>query len=111
MRKRPAEPPTLPCVRSSPSLPPTTRASAASGASAGRSVESRITPPEALPYSAAAGPRITSAEPSVAGSTWLRVVCPSGIVAGTPSTSTRTPRTPNCARAPKPRMEMRSPSA
>ena len=36
---------------------------------------------------------------------------PSGSVAGIPSTSTRTPRTPNCALEPKPRTERRSPIA
>jgi hypothetical protein len=70
-----------------------------------------MTPPEALPYSALAGPRMTSARPMEPTSTWLSVVCPSGMVAGSPSTSTRTPRTPNCARAPSPRTAMRSPSA
>jgi hypothetical protein len=35
---------------------------------------------------------------------WL---CPSGSVCGTPSSSTRTPRTPKFARAPAPRIESR----
>ncbi|HEU0012389.1 MAG TPA: hypothetical protein VFQ45_01830 [Longimicrobium sp.] len=104
-------PPALLSRRSRPSLPPSRRYSEASGACGAGALLRRMTPPDALPYSAEAGPRTTSARPRVEGSTWLRVVWPSGMVAGTSSTSTRTPRTPNCARAPKPRMEMRSPTA
>src|SRR5690606_39992481 len=80
----------------------------ATGAS---SVSSWTTPPAPLPQSAEAGPRITSTRPSEARSRWFSVVWPSGMVAGIPSTTTLTPRMPNCARAPKPRIESRSPSA
>ena len=63
-----------------------------------------ITPPAALPYSDDALPRSTSTRAAPSTSSTSTGVWPSGSVTGTPSCSTRTPRTPNAERAPKPRM-------
>ncbi len=92
-------------------MPPTTVADSLKGAREGISVWKTRTPPAAFPYIAAAGPRSASTRPSDPMSTWSTVDCPSGSVAGIPSTMTRMPRTPNCARDPKPRIEIRSPTA
>ena len=94
-----------------PLLPKMVEKSWRKGWSAARRVSKRSTPPAPLPYADEPGPRKASTRPSVPRSRWSRVDCPSGRVAGMPSTSTVTPRTPNCERAPKPRMEMRSPTA
>ena len=72
--------------------------------SAGEVLRTSITPPAAFPYSDDALPRTTSTRSAPSTSTTSTGVCPSGSVSGTPSWSTRTPRTPNAERAPKPRM-------
>ncbi len=87
--------------------PSHTRASMANGCADGSCERKSMTPPAAFPYSAAAVPRITSTRPMVSRSSQSSGVCPSGRVSGTPSRSTRTPRTPKADRAPNPRMAMR----
>ena len=65
-----------------------------------------ITPPEELPCSAVNGPRSTSIRAADARSKCETWPCPSGPVAGTPSTYRRRPRTPKVDRAPNPREEI-----
>ncbi len=95
----------------SPWLPQRTRTSGSATTAGGSSVERLITPPAAFPYSDEAGPRITSTRPIAARSMLFCWLCPSGSVSGIPSTSIFTPRTPNCARLPNPRIEIRDPRA
>ena len=64
-----------------------------------------MTPPDALPYSAELGPRMTSIWLVAPRSMLSTEPRPSGSVSGIPSTSTLTPRMPNWPRAPKPRIE------
>ena len=66
-----------------------------------------MTPPEALPYSDELGPRMTSIWLVAPRSMLSTEPWPSGSVSGMPSTSTLMPRMPNCARAPKPRIDTR----
>ena len=71
----------------------------------GSRVKICTTPPAALPYCSAAGPRSTStrsADARLALDTWP---WPSGMVAGMPSIRMRTPRMPKVDRVPKPRTE------
>ena len=76
------------------------------GAPCGSRVNSWITPPAWLPYSVENGPRKTSMRAAMSRSNVAAWPWPSGIVAGTPSATRRTPRTPNAERAPKPREEI-----
>src|SRR5205807_2518596 len=71
------------------------------------SVQILITPPVALPNNAEDEPRSTSIRSVSPSSRFVSCPVPSGSVCGIPSTSTLMPRTANCARAPKPRIEMR----
>ncbi|MCW0423982.1 hypothetical protein NB705_002173 [Xanthomonas sacchari] len=68
-------------------------------------LHSCTTPPEELPYSAENGPRSTSTRSLPNRLKLDSWPWPSGIVAGMPSSSRRTPRTPNAERAPKPRID------
>ena len=87
----------------SPALP-ASRSSSANRSRTG-ALTSAITPPELLPYKAVKGPRSTSIRAAEARSKCVTCPWPSGIVAGMPSVYRRSPRTPNGARAPKPRDE------
>lgn len=72
----------------------------------GSRVVTWMTPPAALPYSCAMGPRSTSTCAALASCAVAAWPWPSGMVAGMPSTSNRTPRTPKVEREPKPRTEI-----
>jgi hypothetical protein len=63
-------------------------------------VNTLITPPEELPYREENGPRSTSMRSAVDRSKCDACPCPSGAVAGMPSTYRRMPRTPKVERAP-----------
>ncbi|AQF94281.1 Uncharacterised protein [Bordetella pertussis] len=77
----------------------------ASGGSLPCSVNTCTTPPDELPYRAENGPRSTSTRPAEPMSMFEVWPWPSGMVAGMPSTYSRTPRTPKVERAPKPRID------
>src|SRR5690606_40361501 len=66
----------------------------------------KIVPPEELPYSDENAPPKTSICSRLFKSIFEVCPCPSGMVAGIPSTYKRTPRTPKLERAPKPRIEI-----
>ena len=84
---------------------PSTRPVRASGCAAGGVLNTWITPPAALPYITDIGPRSTSRRCTFHQSSVPVWPWPSGWLKGTPSSYSRTPRTPNEARDPKPRTD------
>ena len=92
-----------------PSLPATRRGFTRRPAASGCSVCTETTPPPAFPYRLELGPRRTSTRPAAARSMLPSWVWPSGVVRGTPSSRTLTPRTPKAALAPRPRAISRGP--